>query len=129
MERKTAGLLGAVATLATMGAAHAVTPPPVNPAETLHAASYADLLAPVQNAVAVMRADDAARTQQPRPDTKSDPDSQSDPNIKLAQGYYYGPPAYHHHHHHHHHAYYHHHHHHHHSSYVGIPGVGGVVVR
>jgi hypothetical protein len=124
MDRKTTGLLGAVAGLATMGAAQAATPGGANPSEALQAASYSDLLAPIQNAVALMRADDAARTQQPRTEASGD--------VQLAQGYYYAPPAYyhHHHHHHHHHAYYrhHHHHHHHHSAFVGVPGVGGVVV-
>ena len=43
-------------------------------------------------------------------------------------------PYYYHHHHHHHHSYYrpyyhHHHHHHHHGDFIGIPGVGGVLVR
>jgi hypothetical protein len=122
MDKKTAGLLGVVAGLASMGAAHAASTPAVNPAEALQATSYADLLAPVQNAVAVMRADDAARARQ----------APSEGDVELAQ--YYGPPPYyhhHHHHHHHHHAYYrhHHHHHHHHNTVVGIPGVGGIVIR
>jgi hypothetical protein len=127
MDRKTTGLLSAVAGLATMGAAQAATPPGSNPSEALQAASYGDLLAPIQNAVALMRADDAARMQESRTEASG--------NVQLAQGYYYAPPPYyyrhhHHHHHHHHHAYYHHHHHHHHhhSAFVGIPGVGGVVV-
>jgi hypothetical protein len=126
MSKKIAGLVSVVAGVATMGAAHAATAPAVNPAEALQASSYADLLSPVQNATAVMKADDAARARQPRPEGE----------VELAQAYYYGygpPPAYHHHHHHHHHhqAYYrhHHHHHHHHSDYIGVPGVGVVIGR
>ncbi len=66
MDKKTAGLLGAVAGLAAMGTAQAAIAPGPNPMEALHAASYADLLAPVSDAVAVMKADDALRAQQPR---------------------------------------------------------------
>lgn len=129
MDKMTAGLLGAVAGLATIGTAQAALPGAANPTDSLHAASYADLLEPVQNAVALVRADDAARTQGPVGEGSGD--------VQLAQGYYYAPPPppgyYHHHHHHHHHhsAYYrhHHHHHHHHSAFVGVPGVGGVIVR
>lgn len=127
MDKKIAGLLGAVAGLATMGAAEAAVPPAPNPSEALKATSYADLLAPVENAVAVLKADDAARTQKPAVDTPDD--------FQVAQAYYpYPPYAYRHHHHHHHHRYYrryshhHHHHHHHNSAFIGIPGVGGVVV-
>lgn len=110
MDKTTAALLAAAASLASMGAAQAAAPPMPNPSEALQAASYADLLTPVENAVAVMKADDAARAQ-------------------TVQYYTYGPPPGYHHHHHHHHAYYRrHHHHHHHASYVGIPGVGGVVI-
>jgi hypothetical protein len=119
MDKKTAALLGAVTGLATMGAAHAATPP-VNAADPAQPSSYAELLAPVDNAVALMRADDAARSRQSTPEG----------DVQLADYYDYGPRRYHHHHHHHHHhhAYYrhHHHHHHHHSTFVGIPGVGGV---
>jgi hypothetical protein len=124
MDKTKAGLLGAVATLATLGAAHAATSAAVNPADALQAASYSDLLAPVQNAVAVMKADDAARA-------RKQEQRQAEGDVQLAQ-YYYGPEYYHHHHHHHH-AYYrryhHHHHHHHHNAFIGVPGVGGVIVR
>lgn len=127
MDKKIAGLLGAVAGLATAGAAQAAIEPAPNASEALHVSSYADLLTPVPNAVEALKADNAAREQ----------------NIKLAQAYYgysYPPPPpaygyypyYHHHHHHHHHNHYgynrHDHHHHHNSAYIGIPGVGGVVV-
>ena len=80
MDKKIAGLLGAVAALATVSAAHASTQPQSN--QSSPAVSYRDLLEPVSNAVALLKADDAARAQQPA-------------TVQLAQ--------YHHHHHHHHH--------------------------
>jgi hypothetical protein len=127
MDKKIAGLLGAVAGLATISSAQAAPEPGPTPSEALQASSYADLLAPIPDAVAALEADNAARAQ----------------NLELAQyyGYYpysnyyayppYPPPPYYRHHHHHHHNHYtrhHHHHHHHNSAFIGIPGVGGVVV-
>jgi hypothetical protein len=115
MEKKIAGLLGAVATLGTFTAAQAA-PPVANPApaEILNANSFADLLEPIPNAVNLLQiVDDAG------------PIPTANENIQQAQYYYH-----HHHHHHHHHAYvprivvvppryrhHHHHHHHHHHSY------------
>lgn len=122
MDKKLARLLGAVAGLATMSAAQAAPQPAPNPSAALQANSYADLLAPIPNAASLLKADDAARVQQPA-------------EMQLAQVYYapYPPPyAHHHHHHHHHHVrrYAHHHHHLHHPGVVvGVPGIGGVVVR
>lgn len=132
MERTTVGLLGAVAGLAALGSAHAATAPAPDPVEVLQASSYADLLAPIPNAAALLRADDAARAQ------KSAADSLG--GIEVAQGYYYNPYYYN--------PYYyynrpypyyrqyyrryyrrrHHHHHHHRVSFIGVPGVSGVVV-
>jgi hypothetical protein len=123
MDKKIAGLLGAVAGLATISSAQAAPESGPTASEGLQASSYVDLLAPIPNAVAALEADNAARAQ----------------NLELAQyyGYYpnsnyypYPPPPYYHHHHHHHHNYYsrHDHHHHHNSAFIGIPGVGGVVV-
>ena len=119
MDRKAGALVGVVTGLATMGAAQAGSAP-VNVPEVMHASSYADLLTPIANPVAVLRADDAARV--------------AEGNAREVQYYDYGPPPpryYYHHHHHHHHYYHHHHHHHHHhaGAFIGIPGVGGVVVR
>jgi len=116
MEKKIVGLLGAMAALGTLNAAQA-TPAP-DPSEVLRANSYADLLEPIPNAAALLRAVDEAK-----------PAPSADANVEVAQYYYH-----HHHHHHHHHAfypryydpygpvvvgpryrrYYHHHHHHHH---------------
>jgi hypothetical protein len=110
MDKKIAGLLGAVAAVSTFGTAQAA--PIANPAETLRANSFAELLEPIPNAAALLQAVDA----QGQAET-------ADGNVQLAR----------YHHHHHHHAYrryaprivvvpryrrYHHHHHyHHHGSY------------
>jgi hypothetical protein len=120
MGKTSVGLLGAVAGLATMGAAQATTPPAINPAGALHAASYAELLRPVHNASELVKADSAARAQErmnPR-------------DVQTVEYYYRGAPPVAHHHHHHHHAavrHHHHHHHHHHQVRIGVPGVGVVV--
>jgi hypothetical protein len=63
MEKKTAGLLGALAGLATMGSAQAAIHPALNASKALQASSYTELLAPVPNAVALLKADDATRAQ------------------------------------------------------------------
>jgi hypothetical protein len=119
MEKTTVGLLGAVAGLAAMGTAQAANAPAPAPSQVLQASSYAELLAPIPDAVTLMRADDAVRAQPPAGE------------VQLADYPGYNPyyPNYHHHHHHHHQAYYHHHHHHHHhhSAYIGVPGVGVVI--
>ena len=94
MDKKLAGLLGAVAGLATIGSAQAATGPTANASEAMQASSYADLLAPVPNAKEALKADDEVRAQEAA-------------KVELAQYYYYygAPPfySYHHHHHHHHH--------------------------
>lgn len=127
MDKKIAGLLGAVASWVTMGAANAATQPMPDPSEALQASSYADLLAPVENAVALVKADDTARQREQQRAPEGAQQDVPEGNMQLAD---WGGGYYHHHHHHHHHqAYRHHHHHHHHTSYIGIPGVGGVVVR
>ncbi|HET8997269.1 MAG TPA: hypothetical protein VFN42_11430, partial [Acetobacteraceae bacterium] len=64
MDKMTAGLLGAVAGLATMGAAQAATTPAVSPSNALQASSYADLLEPIPNAAALLKADDGLRAEQ-----------------------------------------------------------------
>ena|ERR1700761_1493051 len=106
MDKKIAGLLGAAAALTTVTAAHAATP-----AQTTEPASYRDLLTPVANPVATLKADDARLAQ--KTDATAD-------QTQVAQVFY------HHHHHHHHHVIirpfrrhwrHHHHHHHHHHHY------------
>jgi hypothetical protein len=54
MDKKIAGLLGAVAALSTLGAAQA-TPAPA-PSDALTANSYADLLEPIPNAAKTLQA-------------------------------------------------------------------------
>jgi len=119
MEKKLAGLLGAVAGLATIGSAQAAVAPAANPSGA--PASYADLLNPIPNAVEQLKADDLARAQEAADGLDG---------AKLAQVYYPYPPPYYYHHHHHHHAYWRHHHHHHHHHHrgviIGLPG--GVVI-
>jgi hypothetical protein len=113
MDKKIAGLLGAAAALATVGGANAATE--VQGTAQKPATGYRDLLNPVPNAMAALKADDARRDAEAR-------------NMKMAQvSVQFG----HHHHHHHHHArphviivpphrhHHHHHHHHHHSGYYG----------
>ena len=115
MDKKIAGLLGAVATLGAMNTAQAAPLPSPAPTDVLRANSFADLLEPIANAAAVLQAVDESQTVPLASD-----------NVVPAQFYYH-----HHHHHHHHHAYrprivivppyyrrhHHHHHHHHHSFY------------
>jgi hypothetical protein len=114
MEKKIAGLLGAMATLGAFSAAQAAPTPAPAPTDVLRANSFADLLEPIPNAIALLQAVD-----------ESAPAPSADANIHLAQIYIER-----HHHHHHHHAYrprivvvpppryrHHHHHHHHHSFY------------
>ena len=107
MDKKIAGLLGAVGAFASLNAAQAAAPTDSHGA--LKARSYADLLEPIPNAMAALKAvDDEAGV--------------APPNVQLAQA---------HHHHHHHHAshrdrrivvmprrHHHHHHHHHHHGIV-----------
>ncbi len=68
MERKTAGLLGALAGVAALGGAsaqaatHVAAPPP----EPLAVTSYADLLRPIPNAVEALKASNAALVEQAR---------------------------------------------------------------
>lgn len=128
MDKKIAALLGSVASVATLGGAQAMPATPAN-TEPLAAHSYADLLAPVPNAVEQLKADDIARASMP-----------AEQGVKLAQDHHH----HHHntviiehrrhsrHHHHHHHTViikHRHHHHHHNSAFIGVPGIGGVVVH
>jgi len=53
MDKKIAGLLGAVAALTSIDAAQAATQPAPKPAESLRAASYADLLTTITGAITI----------------------------------------------------------------------------
>ncbi|CAG4900220.1 unnamed protein product [Acidocella sp. C78] len=108
MERTTIGLLGALGGLAAAAPATALAEPaPLPPA-----ASYAELLAPVDAPAAILRAHDALLARAP---------AEAPARLDLVD-----------HHHHHHHAYrryryyqHHHHHHHHHHGYYGYYGYYG----
>jgi len=93
MDKKTAGLLGAVAGIATMAAVAPASAAPV----LAPATSYADLLGPIQNAAEVLKADDAQRAEQL-------PSEVTGARVYKAQYYYH---HHHHHHHHHHRRHYH----------------------
>jgi hypothetical protein len=122
MDKKIAGLLGAAAAVATVGGAQASTAPAQAPNDPLTARSYADLLTPIPNATEALIADNARLEAKPSE------------GVQLAQyhhhHHHHGYHRYYHHHHHHHHGYYrHYHHHHHHGAYIGVPGVGGLVIH
>ena len=87
MEKKIAGLLGAVASLGALGAVQAAPAPA--PTDVLQVNSYAELLEPISNASAKLQ-----------PLDESAPATAGN-NVQLAQFYHH-----HHHHHHHHHGYY-----------------------
>lgn len=95
MDKTVAGLIGAISGLAALDGAQAAPIAAPNVTGLEPARSYAELLEPIPNAVAVLRAAEAAEAA--RLDEKA-------PTAQLV-GY--------HHHHHHHHRWYHHHHHHH----------------
>lgn len=108
MDKTIIGVVGAVAGLASLdGTAQAATV--TAPGELKAAQSFADLLDPIPNAVALLRAADlaAARSAQNDPAT--------DETVQVAQVYIS---------HHHHHRYWRHHHHHHHHRGVIIRGPG-----
>ena len=90
MEKKIAGLLGAVATLGAMNASQAAPMQAPTPNEILKANSFAELLEPIPNAAALLKIVDESA---PNPSTEA--------HVQPAQFYYH-----HHHHHHHHHGYY-----------------------
>jgi hypothetical protein len=111
MDKKIAGLLGAAAALTTMTAANAGASS--QSSELAPATSYRDLLDPVPNPIASLRADDARLAEAPTAEGTAE-------GTQVAQNYHH-----HHHHHHHHviprplrrvlpHRHHHHHHHHHH---------------
>ncbi len=108
MDKRIAGLLGAAAALTTVTAAQAAAPAQTQATEPT---SYRDLLNPVPNAVAALKADEVQTAQKTE---------EAGNEMQVAQVLYR-----HHHHHHHHviirpfrrHFRHHHHHHHHHHHY------------
>ena len=85
MDKKIAGLLGAVGALASVNTAQAAATPS-DPTEALKAQSFADLLEPIPNAMEKLQAVDETQS----------------PKIRTAQLFI----EHHHHHHHHHHGFY-----------------------
>jgi hypothetical protein len=106
MDKKIAGVIGAITGLAVLDSAAQATPAVTPDSGNLNARSFAELLDPIPNAVAALRAADAAAAREARDESAG---GQTE-GVQVA--------GYHHHHHryyhHHHHRYYHHHHHHHH---------------
>ena len=112
MDKKIAGLAGAITSLASMHAAEASLAQ--NVAEIVSPRSYAELLQPIPNAAALLKAVDAADA------ARTEAEAKRNVNVRLAQYWDYYYPHHHHHHHHNYYyqrPYYHHHHHHHHHSY------------
>jgi hypothetical protein len=118
---KVVGLVGAITGLATLDTAQAATVASPNTVGLTGARSFAELLEPIPNALAVLRTMDAAEA------ARTVPESATDPTVTLVQyhHHHHRERAHHHHHHHrwfrhhhhhHHHRYRHHHHHHHHRS-------------
>ncbi len=109
MDKNLAGLIGVVSALVATAPASAATAHPVTIESALLARSYADLLKPIPNALALLKASDAAQAE-----------SASEPTVPASQGmiedvqFIIRLPHHHHHHHHHHHRRWRHHHHHHH---------------
>ena len=87
MEKKIAGLLGAVTTLGVFNAAEAAPIASPAPTDVLRANSFADLLEPIPNAASLLQAID-----------ESAPAQSADENVQTVQFYD--------HHHHHHHSFY-----------------------
>jgi hypothetical protein len=105
MDKTIAGLLGAAALTAVTGA-NATSAAVTAPTDALQASSYADLLAPVPNALSQLIVDDTARA------GKSSGLEMAQVQVEIGGR----------HHHHHHHRYRRHrHHHHHHHGFMAIP--------
>jgi hypothetical protein len=100
MDQKIVGIVGAIAGLASLGATQSTATATPNPEALKGAQSFAELLDPIPNALAMLRAADRIAPAQNQAEPTAD--------VKVAQN----------HHHHHHHRYVkpkrrHHHHHHH----------------
>ena len=101
MDKKVAGLLGAMGALAATSQAQAMVAAPAPEGSTLRASSYADLLKPIPDALALLRAQPAtsaglvqeAQVLVPVPDRRY--------HHHHHRRYRRRPPHHHHHHHHH----------------------------
>jgi len=121
-NKKIVGVIGAIAGLAALDQAAQATPAATPTPDPMNARSFAELLDPIPNAVAALRAADAAAT-------RETPAVGAHDGATQVAGLHHHHHRYHHHHHHHHHRvirriirhivphHHHHHHHHHHLSY------------
>ncbi|HEV2957349.1 MAG TPA: hypothetical protein VGX95_14620 [Xanthobacteraceae bacterium] len=123
---KVVGLVGAISGLATLDGAQAAGLESPNTTGLTPAKSYAELLEAIPNALAVLRAVDAAEA------ARTVQEAGTDAGVTLVQYHHHHHHRVRHHHHHnrwwrrHHHHHHHrwrrhHHHHHHHSQYLGQP--------
>ena len=108
MEKKLAGLLGAMGALTALAPAQAAAP---SFDEAMRAESYADLLRPIPNAAALLQEADALAAAEPRPEVMTVQYYHHHHHHRFYRPRYYRPilrvpgyyrPRYHHHHHHHH---------------------------
>lgn len=107
MDKNLVGLIGAVSVLAMTAPAQAATGSPITVESAMQASSYTELLQPIPNALALLKARNEAASR------SSDPEGRG--MLEDVQLYIELPhPRIHHHHHHHHHQQVQHHHHHHH---------------
>ena len=106
MDKKIVGVVGVISGLASFDGAQAATEALPGTNELPAARSYAELLDPIPNALALLMAADAAQAST----GLAAPQAQSS-DVKLAQYHHHHHHHYRHYHHHHHHHYHHHHHH------------------
>src|ERR1700687_2818449 len=94
---KIVGLVGAISGLASLDAAQAATVAGPNATDDLGARSYAELLDPIPNALALLREVEAA---DPAPaGSGADPSAGADPNMKVAGDHHHQHHPHHQHHH------------------------------
>lgn len=101
MDKKIVGIVGALTAFGGVGVATAAPAQAPTVADVMEVQSYADLLQPIPNALALLQASDAAQ----KAKEQAAGDGEDKANVELAR--------YHHHHHHHWRRRHHHHHHHH----------------
>jgi hypothetical protein len=108
VDKKVVGAIGAIAGLASLDPAQAAPVSGANANQLTPARSYAELLDPIPNAVALLQAAQAA-------DAARFLSGEPEANVELVGGHHHHRRWWwHHHHHHHHHRWWRHHHHHHH---------------
>jgi hypothetical protein len=120
MDKKIVGVIGAISGLAALDSAAQATPTAQPTPDLMNARSFAELLDPIPNAVAALRASDAAARA-----AQEQAVGEVNGDVQLAGYHHHHRRFYHHHHHHHHrvirrflrHVIPHHHHHHHHHRY------------